>query len=139
MAVRTLIVEDSIAARTVLQKRFEEIGCRIVGLANNSAEGLEMFRRLKPQLVSLDLLMPDSDDLNSKDLFRIIRKEAPAVAVVIVSAQSKAAERSTYIREGAIEYFEKPFIKFQNLAEKLARLFPDIRPLSPSGIRKRTQ
>lgn len=138
MAVKTLIIEDSVAARTVLRKRFEEIGCAVVGIAGNSTEGLGMFRSLRPQLVSLDLLMPDTSDLNSKELFRIIRKESPGVAVVIISAQSKAAERSAYMREGAIEYLEKPFFNFDGLAEKLARIFNDIRPPSATGHPKRS-
>jgi len=136
--VKTLIIEDSVAARSFLQKRFEEIGCEVVGIAGNSAEGLNMFRSLQPQVVSLDLLMPDTADLTSKDLFRIIRKESPGVAVVIISAQPKASQRSDYIREGAIEYLEKPFIKFDILAEKLASLFSDIRPPLRPGYRKRS-
>jgi two-component system, chemotaxis family, chemotaxis protein CheY len=58
VAIQTLIVEDSPTGRSVLRRRLEEIGCEIVGEAGNASAALELFRTLHPQLVTLDLLMP---------------------------------------------------------------------------------
>ena len=138
MSVRTLVVEDSVSARGILKQRLEAIGCEIVATAPDSATALELVRELRPQLVTLDLIMPETGSLHAKGLFDIIRKEMPEVAVVVISAQSKASQRADFMREGAIEYFEKPFIDFDKLAGKLSRIFPEIKtssriPLTPSA------
>jgi len=57
------------------------------------------------------------------------------VAIVVISAQSKASQRADFMREGAIEYFEKPFIDFDALAEKLSRIYPEIKPPSRVPVR----
>jgi len=132
VSVRTLLVEDSASARAILKRRLEAIGCQIVAMAANSATALELVRKLRPQLVTLDLIMPETGSLHAKELFRMIRKEMPEVAVIVISAQSKASQRADFMREGAIEFFQKPFFDFDTLAEKLSAIFPDIKP--PSRI-----
>ncbi len=132
MLVRALVVEDSLSARSIIRQRLETIGCEIVATAADSATALELVRELRPQLVTLDLIMPETGSLHARELFHIIRKEMPEVAIVVISAQSKASQRADFMREGAIEYFEKPFIDFDALAEKLSRIFPDIK--APSRI-----
>ena len=127
MSVKTLLVEDSVSAREILKQRLEAIGCEIVGMAANSATALELVRELRPQLVTLDLIMPETGSLHAKELFRLIRKEMPEVAVIVISAQSNATQRADFIREGAIEFVQKPFVKFDRLAAKLAQIFPDIK------------
>ena len=135
MSVRTLLVEDSASARGIIRQRLEAIGCQIVAMASDSATALELVRELHPQLVTLDLIMPETGSLNAEQLFRMIRKEMPEVAVVVISARSKAALRADFLRQGAIEFFEKPFIDFEALAEKLSRIFPDIKPPSRIPVR----
>jgi len=127
VSVKTLLVEDSVSAREILKQRLEAIGCEIVGMAANSATALELVRELRPQLVTLDLIMPETGSLHAKELFRLIRKEMPEVAVIVISAQSNATQRADFIREGAIEFVQKPFVKFDRLAAKLAQIFPDIK------------
>lgn len=135
VSVRTLLVEDSLSARGIIKQRLEAIGCQIVAMAADSTTALELLRELHPQLVTLDLIMPETGSLHAKGLFNTIRKEMPEVAVVVISAQSKASQRADFMREGAIEYFEKPFIDFDALAEKLSRIFPDIKPPSRIPLR----
>lgn len=128
VSVRTLLVEDSVSARDMLKQRLQAMGCQIVAMAADSATALELVRKLRPQLVTLDLIMPETGSLHAKELFLMIRKEMPEVAVVVISAQSKATQRADFLREGAIEFFQKPFVDFDTLAEKLSRIFPDIKP-----------
>jgi CheY-like chemotaxis protein len=133
LAVRTLIVEDSEPVRGILRRRLSEIGCEVVGEAGDAAEGLELFRKLSPQLITLDLVMPFGRGVDAKMLMRAIRAEAPQVAILVISAQPRSAHRSDYIREGAIEYLEKPFIDAQVLIDKLERLFPELKKKRPAG------
>ncbi|HZO80142.1 MAG TPA: response regulator [Candidatus Binataceae bacterium] len=127
MAVRTLIVEDSIPARNIIRRRLEQMGCEVVGEAGNAAEGLRLFRSLSPQLITLDLMMPEVEGVHAKRLFSMIREQAPEVAVIVISAQPKSTgERAEYLRRGALAYFEKPFLKLESLADRLAQLFPEL-------------
>jgi DNA-binding response OmpR family regulator len=60
--------------------------------------------------------------VDAKSLFRLIRKEAPEAAVVVISAQPKTREQAEYLGSGALAYFEKP-INFASLASKLKQIF----------------
>jgi two-component system, chemotaxis family, chemotaxis protein CheY len=123
MAVQALIVEDSRIGRSVLKLHLEKAGFEVVAEAGNASEGRELFQRLHPQLVTLDLLMPQVGEMDAKSLFHLIRKEAPGVAVVVISAHPLGTERAQYLRNGALAYFEKP-LNFRSLIAKLEQLFP---------------
>lgn len=58
MAVLTLIIDDSAAARKTIRHRLEQIGCRVVSEAGDGAQGVKLFHELKPQLIALELVMP---------------------------------------------------------------------------------
>jgi len=126
MSVRTLIIEDNLTVRNVIKLRLEEVGCEVVAEAGNAFEGLNLFRSRRPELVTLDLLMPQVSGIDTKLLFRSIREESPEVAVIVISARPKAIERAAYLAEGAIAYFEKPFFDAQTLITTLRRYFPHI-------------
>lgn len=124
--IRTLIVEDSIPTRRMLRARLETLGCTIVGEAENSTQGLKLFRELAPQIVTLDIVMPQVDELNAEGLFKIIREERPATSVVVISSSSKAMTAMGYLSKGAIAYLEKPFVNFDQLRAKLDALYPQM-------------
>ena len=122
--IRTLIVEDSMPTRRMLRARLEGLGCIIVGEAENPAQGLKLFRELDPQVITLDLIMPQVDDLNTERLFKLVREEKPEASVIVISSSSKAVTAVTYISQGAIAYLEKPFVNFDQLRDKLQFLYP---------------
>jgi two-component system chemotaxis response regulator CheY len=124
--IKTLIVEDSIPTRRMLRARMETLGCVIVGEAENPTQGLKLFRELDPQVVTLDLIMPQVDEFNTEQLFKIIREEKPDTSVIVISSSSKAMTAATYISHGAVAYLEKPFVNFDQLREKLDALYPDL-------------
>jgi two-component system chemotaxis response regulator CheY len=124
--IKTLIVEDSMPTRRMLRARLETLGCTIVGEAENPTQGLKLFRELEPQIVTLDLIMPQVDDLNTEGLFKIIREEKPETSVIVISSSSKALTAVNYISHGAIAYLEKPFVNFDQLRDKLDFLYPQM-------------
>jgi two-component system chemotaxis response regulator CheY len=124
--IKTLIVEDSMPTRRMLRARLETLGCVIVGEAENPTQGLKLFRELEPQIVTLDLIMPQVDDLNTEGLFKIIREEKPHTSVIVISSSSKAMTAAAYISQGAIAYLEKPFVNFDQLRDKLDFLYPQM-------------
>ena len=125
--VKTLIVEDSMPTRRMLRARLETLGCWIAGEAENPAQGLKLFRELAPTIVTLDLVMPQVDEMDTEGLFKIIRAERPQASVIVISSSSKAVSSIPYLEKGAVAYLEKPFVNFDQLREKLDSLYPELR------------
>jgi DNA-binding NarL/FixJ family response regulator len=124
--IKTLIVEDSMPTRRMLRARLETLGCNIVGEAENPTQGLKLFRDLDPLIITLDLVMPQVDELTTESLFKIIRAEKPAASIIVISSSSKAITAMNYLSNGAIAYLEKPFVNFDQLREKLDSLYPQM-------------
>ena len=126
MPVETLIVDDSDTFRRILGTRLQQLGCTIVAEARTAAQGLDLFRTHQPRLVTLDLLMPGSDQLTANDLFTRIREESPATVIIIISTHSRDPNASHFLAAGALAYMEKNFMNFDQLAAKLKAAFPEI-------------
>ena len=124
--VKTLIVEDSMPTRRMLRARLETLGCCIAGEAENPSQGLKLFRELGPAIVTLDLVMPQVDEMDTEGLFKIIRAERPDTSVIVISSSSKAVSSIPFLEKGAVAYLEKPFVNFDQLREKLEFLYPEL-------------
>ncbi|MGH7813202.1 MAG: response regulator [Candidatus Binataceae bacterium] len=131
MPVDVLIIDDSVPLRTLLKRRLETIGCRVVGEAGDAFQGYTLYNSLHPHLITLDLMMPLIEQMDAKLLFRAIRKESPGTAIIVISAQPKTQEKADYLREGAIAYVQKPFIDFESLADQLRQIFPELARAKP--------
>lgn len=108
MSKRLLITDDAMIIRAMIRDAATQAGWEVVGEATNGAEAVELYRSLKPDLVTLDLVMPEFDGLHA---LREIRKIDAAARVVIVSAiNQKPALRET-LRLGACDFLVKPFAK----------------------------
>ena len=124
--VRTLIVEASELTRRSLRARLEVIGCAVVGEAENQKIGVDLFRKLRPQIVTLDASMPQIDGFTTEQLFKIMRTENPNVSIILISSGPKPLTATKYIAQGAIEYQEKPFVNFDRIRDKLGFLYPHL-------------
>jgi DNA-binding NtrC family response regulator len=78
-------------------------------------EAWNIFQTSRPQLLTLDIVMPNSEELGSLELFRRVRKVAPEVAVIVVSVSSSWHDRDKFMREGAIAFASKPFVDFDRI------------------------
>jgi|SRR6266436_1204230 len=119
MPVRTLIVDDQPVIRGNLRLRFSRLGCEVAEAAN-ALDGLEVFLQFRPQLVTLDIIMPDVGGFTALDLLKRIRQTTMETDVVVIS--SKVDNREEYLNEGAIEFISKPFENFEGLMTKLQPL-----------------
>ncbi len=128
MPVQALIVDDSESFRLLLSRRLAGIGCWVAGQAGTAQEALKLFRDLQPDLVTLDVMMPDQPDFTAKELFATIRRERIKTAIVVISAAPRVPTAAQFLSQGAIAYLEKSFLNFDELARKLAYLFPDLKP-----------
>ena len=125
MTLSALIIDDSPFARKIIRHHLVKLGFHVVGEAETAAEGLRLFRELKPRLVTLDVMMPEREGLSSLIAFRTIRSEAAETAVVVVSAVPFEKTRDTFLNEGATAYVIKPFnqFSFEPVRQKLQRIF----------------
>lgn len=126
MAIRALIIDDSPFARKIIRHHLVKFGCKVVGEAETAAQGLKLFRELKPDLVTLDVMMPELEGIESLAAFRLMRREAPERQIVVVSVLPFEKTQETFLREGALAYVVKPFnqFSFEPVRQKLVRIFP---------------
>jgi two-component system, chemotaxis family, chemotaxis protein CheY len=128
VAVRVLIVDDSPFARRIIRHHLTKFGCEIAGEAENAAQAVKMFHELKPELVTLDIMMPEAEGFDSMRAFREMKRETPDVAIVVVSVVPFDKIRDTFLREGALAYVVKPFNRysFEPVRQKLIRVFREL-------------
>lgn len=103
---RVLIVDDSMFMRKVLGDILTKNGHQVVGEAQSGEEALTAIARSKPDLVTLDLVMPG---MGGMELLRKLSREPARPRVVIVSAVGQQAEIREAMTLGAADFLVKPF------------------------------
>jgi len=140
MAIRVLIADDSVSIRELLRWQMERLGYEVVGEAENAGQLVSLFRALRPNVVTLDLVMPNEDEMDALTAFRIIKKEAPWVPILVLSAVPFNKTRELFLEEGAFDYVVKPFGRnLKDALRKLERAFPDLRPQGLLGRVRKAQ
>lgn len=103
---RLLVVDDALIMRAMIKDIAKQAGWEIAGEAANGREGIERYRELRPDLVTLDIVMPELDGVEA---LRALRQEFPEAAVVMVTAIDQKEKLSECIRLGARDFIVKPF------------------------------
>ena len=106
MKKRILIVEDSFYMRTMLKNMLSDAGYEVVGEAPNGQTALQMAKETNPDLVTLDVILPDNTGL---DVLKGIKKDQPDMKVIIVSAVGQEVIVTEAMEHGALAYIVKPF------------------------------
>ena len=112
---RMLIVDDALIMRKRIKDIAERAGWTVVGEATNGEEALAFYEREKPDLTTLDIVMPKMDGVTA--LKRIIEVD-PGARIVMISAVDQRDKLTECIQTGAIDFIVKPFD-----AERLAGFF----------------
>jgi two-component system, chemotaxis family, chemotaxis protein CheY len=115
---RLLVVDDAVFMRKMICGVAAEAGWEVVGEAANGLEAVALYDRLRPDLVTMDLVMPEMGGLEA---LRQIRAEDPQARVVVVTALDQKQALMDSIREGAIDFIVKPFER-QRVLNLLAKL-----------------
>jgi two-component system, chemotaxis family, chemotaxis protein CheY len=117
-SLKLLIVDDSNIMRRRIERsqQFEEL--EVVGTAGNGVEALEMFRRTDPDMVTMDLTMPQMDGIEC--ISKIVQLK-PAVRILVISALADKATAVEAMERGANGFLNKPFTDRQ-LNEAIAEL-----------------
>jgi two-component system chemotaxis response regulator CheY len=116
---RLLIVDDAMFMRKLIRGVAAEAGWEIAGEAGNGAEAVALYAQHKPDLVTMDLVMPVMGGLEA---LRQIRALDPEAQVVVVTALDQKQALMESIRDGAIDFIVKPFERerVRNLLSKLS-------------------
>jgi len=101
-----LIVDDSIITRSNLKKVLTELGHKVIGEASNGAIGIFKYSKLKPDLVTMDISMPQTNGIEATA--KIIEMD-PNALIVMVSALNQKRDIMDAIHSGAKYYILKPF------------------------------
>jgi len=126
MAKTLLVVDDSLIIRKMIGDTAAEAGWRVVGEASNGQEAIDRYLELRPDLVTLDLIMPDTDGLHA---LRGIREKDPKAKVIVVSALEQKGVLQEAFHAGAADFLLKP-IDRALLADTLRQRAA---PPSPAG------
>ena len=119
-----LIVEDDANIRELLHLYLEQEGYHIES-AQDGAEGLRVFRRVHPDLVLLDLMMPVMDGTQMVRELRTFSK----TPVIVLTAKGEVLDKVTLLELGADDYITKPF----EMREVIARVRAVLRRMDKSG------
>ena len=103
---KVLVVDDNDFERNLLHTTLSSLGYDVIGTASNGREGVEKFLKLKPDLVMLDLVMPE---MNGIETLREIKSRDPNAKVMICSTADQEAMISLAKRNGARGYVVKPY------------------------------
>ena len=105
-----LIVDDSKFMRKTLSDILAKEGHQIAGEAENAKEAIELYKRLEPDLVTLDIIMPEVEGLNALFALKAMIKANSQAKVVIVSAMGQEVVMEECIQAGAKDFIVKPFL-----------------------------
>ena len=105
-----LIVDDALFIRRTLKMMLEQNGYEVVGEAENGIEAILKYKELKPDLVTMDITMPQMDGLTA---LRAIKKINPSAKVVMITALGLETTVKEAMLAGASGFIVKPFVQEQ--------------------------
>lgn len=106
MANGILIVDDAAFMRMMIRDVLTKNGYEILGEAENGQKAIEKFKELNPDLVIMDITMPEVDGIQA---VKEIKKISPEAKVVMCSAMGQQAMVIEAIQAGARDFIVKPF------------------------------
>jgi response regulator of citrate/malate metabolism len=128
--IRVLVVDDDFMVARIHTAFVERTdGFEVAGTARSGAEALDLVASLAPDLVLLDVHLPDISGL---EVLERLRAEGHSVAVVMVTAERGAAAVRAALHGGAMQYLVKPF-EYDDLADRLRRVADALASLPLGG------
>lgn len=104
--VRVLVIDDERMICWSMEQTLKAAGYEVV-TANTAAGGMVLFRALQPEVVFLDVRLPDGDGLT---MLKRLKDEGPAqTAVIVMTAYDETGTAETALRLGACAFLRKPF------------------------------
>lgn len=115
---KVMVVDDSLIIRQTIKKYLSDIDVEIVGTAENGKVALDLFKKTNPDIVTLDITMPEMDGLTLLERMINLNKD---VKIMIVTALADKSTGLKAMQMGAKCYITKPFTE-SILKENINRL-----------------
>ncbi len=128
-APRLLVVDDATIMRMRIAGIAREAGWDVVAEATNGREGLARYAEHRPDLVTLDIVMPELDGVET---LRELRAADPNARVVMVSAVDQRAKLRECFALGALDFVVKPFDK-ERLLSMFGKYAAGVRETAAAG------
>jgi two-component system chemotaxis response regulator CheY len=106
MSNRILVVDDAAFMRMMIKDVLTKNGFEVVGEAENGLKGIEKYKELNPELVIMDITMPEVDGIQA---VKEIKKIDPNAKIIMCSAMGQQAMVIEAIQAGAKDFIVKPF------------------------------
>ena len=106
MAKGILLVDDAAFMRMMIKDILTKNGYNVVGEAENGAKAIEKYNETKPDLVLMDITMPEMDGIQA---LKKIKESDPKAMVIMCSAMGQQAMVIESIQSGAKDFIVKPF------------------------------
>lgn len=118
MNPRILIVDDALFMRNMLRDIFTAAGYEVVGEAENGHEAVRQYQQLRPDLVTMDIVMPEYSGIEAlQDILAL----APQARILMCSALGQETMVMEALEHGALDFVVKPF-QSQQVLEVVARV-----------------
>lgn len=115
---RILVVDDAVFMRTILKDILVKNGFEVIAEASNGIEAIEQFKRHQPDIVTMDITMPEMDGILAlKELIKIDQQ----AKVCMVSAMGQEQIIMESIKSGAKDFIVKPF-NAESVVHKMSKL-----------------
>ena len=106
--IRVLVVDDSAFLRRTLPRLLEtEPEIKVIGTATNGREAVEMAKKLRPDVITMDVIMPVMDGREATKRIRAVA-EGAETAIIAVTASVMEDEREAVLATGADDFIRKP-------------------------------
>lgn len=112
-AYSILLVDDATFMRMAVAQMLTESEFQVVGEAANGREAVDRYRQLWPDLVLMDVVMPE---MGGQEALTAIRQMDPQARVVMASSLGEADRQQTFLEAGARDYLVKPYEQDRLLA-----------------------
>ena len=103
---KVMVVDDAMFMRASLKMMLEKNGFEVVAEAENGVIAVQKYKDLKPDLVTMDITMPEMDGLQA---LKLIKQLDPDAKIVVVSAMGQEPVVKDAILSGAKSFIVKPF------------------------------
>lgn len=117
--ITVLIVDDALFMRHILKKMFEFDGrADVIGEAASGSQAIKLAKELKPDLITMDIIMPDVDGITA---VQEILKSSPQTKIVMMTSITHQHMVVKAIQLGAFDYMKKPVddMDIKNMLDKL--------------------
>jgi CheY-like chemotaxis protein len=129
--LKILIADDNHSVRRALQLMLETLGHDVAGIAVDGQQALDLYDKVLPDVLFLDVRMPNMHGL---DALQLILAKHPAASIVIYTGGESCEKEALAL--GAVGYLEKPFgldAVVREIGKVIVRRSPSVQPGPPAG------